>query len=209
MSFPISEVLALALQCAPSVAPETLLSIVKVESGFNALAIGVNGSPQLRIAADTPAAALAQARGLLARGRNIDLGLAQINSANLGWLALSVADALDPCRNLGAAERVLGDGYRRARATGAEPQAALRTALSYYNTGHPRRGFANGYVAKVDRAARAVVPALRATQPTSTLDPAELPSTAAPVATWDVFAKTRRDVFAAPTSIDTPLRTAP
>ncbi|MEI9891358.1 MAG: hypothetical protein WDN45_13185 [Caulobacteraceae bacterium] len=39
-------------------------------------------------------------------------------------------------------------------------QAALKTALSYYNTGHPARGFTNGYVAKVANAADRIVPAI-------------------------------------------------
>lgn len=196
MVFPISEVMALALQCAPTVAPETMLSIIKVESGFNPLAIGVNGAPQVRVRATSKATAAAHAEALIGRGRNIDLGLAQINSANFGWLGMSPASALDPCRNLSAAERILSEGYRRARAKQSDPQAALRTALSYYNTGHARRGFENGYVAKVEDAARRLVPALRA-------GPAALPphpsatdiAPPTPAASWDVFARSEGDVF--------------
>ena len=39
-------------------------------------------------------------------------------------------------------------------------QAALRDALSRYNTGDPESGRTNGYVHKVELAAREVVPAL-------------------------------------------------
>jgi soluble lytic murein transglycosylase-like protein len=37
----------------------------------------------------------------------VDVGLAQVNSSNFGWLGLTMADALDPCRNLAAGARVL------------------------------------------------------------------------------------------------------
>nr|AJW29320.1 Bores hole in peptidoglycan layer allowing type IV secretion complex assembly to occur (VirB1) [Sphingomonas sp. NS2] len=43
----VASLLALAGSCAPSVAPETLISIVHTESRFNTLAIGVN-SPGAR-----------------------------------------------------------------------------------------------------------------------------------------------------------------
>ena len=167
--------LALAQQCAPAVAPETLLSVVQVESGFNALAIGVNGKPRVVVRPQTRSAARAQAAALIQAGRSIDLGLGQINSGNLAWLGLSVDDAFDPCRNLAAADHVLRDGYRRAQAATSDPQVAVRTALSYYNTGHPRRGFDNGYVAKVTQASTRIVPAIAAGSPTRPT-PAAAPS---------------------------------
>jgi soluble lytic murein transglycosylase-like protein len=37
----------------------------------------------------------------------VDVGLAQVNSANFGWLGLTLETALDPCRNLAAGARVL------------------------------------------------------------------------------------------------------
>lgn len=190
MSLSIAATLALAAQCAPNVAPETLLSVVHVESRFNPLAIGVNGGPRVRVSAQTRSKAVAQASALIAAGRNIDLGLAQINSGNLRWLGLTVDAAFDPCANLAAAARVLQDGYRRGAAAEVGAQAALRTAFSYYNTGRPSRGFANGYVAKVVRAAGHVVPAIRAEagdglSPTAA-EAASPPALAPPA--WDVFA---------------------
>lgn len=192
MELTIPAVLALAAQCAPGVAPETLLSIVAVESGFNPLAIGVNGRPRVTVAASFPREAVTRATALIASGRSVDLGLAQINSANLGWLGMSVADAFDPCRNLSAAGRVLQDGFRRSAGSGVGAQAALQTALSYYNTGHPRRGFDNGYVARVLRASARYTPyagPVPSVMP-SALGPAEPIPAAAPVAApapWDVF----------------------
>ena len=74
---------SLAMQCAPMVAPLTMAAIVKTESGFNPLAIGVNGGARLVRQAETVAEAVVTAKWLLERGYNIDLGLGQVNSNNL------------------------------------------------------------------------------------------------------------------------------
>lgn len=141
---------SLLSQCAPDVAPSTMAAIVSVESRGNPYAIGVNRGRQVRQPTST-AEAVAVAKRLLARGANIDLGLGQINSSNLKWLGLSVEAAFDPCSNLAAAARVLTGNYRRAAALGI--QWPLGAALSAYNTGSMQRGYRNGYVAKVYRAA--------------------------------------------------------
>jgi type IV secretion system protein VirB1 len=176
------EVLALAAQCAPAVAPETLLSVVQVESGFDPLAIGVNGKPRVSVKAATPADATAKASALIAARRSVDLGLAQINSKNLGWLGLSVEAAFDPCRNLAAGARVLQAGYDTDGRAGDE-QAALRRSISRYNTGDNQRGFNNGYVAKVVRVAARIAPVI---QPAPESLAAPL-SAAPPPPVWDVF----------------------
>lgn len=193
----LADLQTLAARCAPSIAPATLLAVVKAESGFDPLAIGVNGPGGGPVRSRRPEEAVRRAKALIATGRSVDLGLGQINSRNLGWLGLTVEAAFDPCRNLAAAARVLEDGWRRAGS--AAPQARLRTALSFYNTGHPTRGARNGYVARVVRAAAQVVPALEPVPgaPATTVEaprPAAEPPLAdppAPPATWDVFARAR------------------
>lgn len=142
-------VLALAAQCAPGVAPPTLLAIARTESSLDPLAIGVNGPNTPRGRAGSVAEAVSVAASLVKAGRDLDLGLTQINVRNLPRLGLSLAAAFDPCRNLAAGARVLQDGYARGAAQHGPGQSALRVALSYYNTGHAERGFANGYVARV------------------------------------------------------------
>lgn len=186
MALAIPEVLALATQCAPAVAPETLMAIVQVESRFDPLAIGVNGRPRVTVTARTPREAAARASALIASGRSVDLGLAQINSGNLAWLGLSVEAAFDPCLNLAAAQRVLQDGYARSAPASVGEQPALLTALSYYNTGHPRRGFANGYVARVTAAATRFTPAVLDAAPG--VSATSIPAMAVlPPPAWDVF----------------------
>lgn len=179
-------ILSLAQACAPQVAPQTLAAVAYAESRFDPLAIGVNRGPRPVRRPRDPAEAARTARALIADGANLDLGLAQINSDNLGWLGLSVEEAFDPCRNLTAAGRVLQAGYRPASASPLDRQVALRAALSRYNTGHPERGVRNGYVARVERAA--VRLALSAPGPSPEPEPPPLPEPPPPPA-WDVFAR--------------------
>ncbi len=154
-----------------------------MESGLNPLAIGVNGVDGQQLHPRTEAEAISTATRLISIGRNVDLGLAQINSGNLRKLGLTVADAFNPCRNLAAGARVLKTNFDRAMAATGVEQAAVRTSLSLYNTGDAYRGFRNGYVAKVVAAAGQLVPTI---QP----DPKSSPNviSASPPA-WDVFAR--------------------
>jgi type IV secretion system protein VirB1 len=199
MTLTLAAVLALAQQCAPSVAPETLVSLVHTESRFDPLAIGVNARGVANPHSIDKASAVAAARALISQGYNIDLGLGQINSTNLRRLNLSIEDAFDPCRNLAAAARVLVGNYLNVSRSGGTTEAAIATALSMYNTGNRSRGFGNGYVARVYASSGMVVPALRggaahvgdaprgATQGTPT---PPLPARIAPVAqvAWDTSA---------------------
>jgi type IV secretion system protein VirB1 len=202
MALTLAAALALAAQCAPAVAPETLLSVVQVESRFDPLAIGVNGTPRMPVEPTSVDDAVAKAAALIKAGRNIDLGLAQINSKNLSWLGLSLAEVFEPCTNLRAAARILQDGYGRSDAARVGEQAALATALSYYNTGHPARGFTNGYVAKVASAAERIVPAisgagLAARSETSPSAPAEI------TPPWDVFGEVHQGQRSFVTTVST------
>lgn len=152
----------LAARCAPSVHPHTLAAVVRTESRANPLAIGINTKGvRLPRQPATRAEAVATAKWLMARGYNFDAGLAQINSANFDWLGLGVEDLFDPCLNLRASATVLTDCYQRAAKGQGAGQAALRAALSCYNTGNFQRGMTNGYVARVAAQAGVIVPSLR------------------------------------------------
>lgn len=143
------EVVALVSRCAPQVHPTTMLSLVKVESAFQPFLIGVNTSPRRSISAASAAAAAFTARELIAKGSNIDMGYAQVNSANLARLKLTVEQVFDPCTNIRTGARILTENYVRLRPTVDTDQAALDAALSAYNTGKPVDGLANGYVSAV------------------------------------------------------------
>jgi len=136
-------------ECAPQVAPSTMQAIIRTESGFNPLAININGGAKLARKPRTLHEAAAWSHWLISRGYSVDMGLMQINSNNLRRLGLNAASVFDPCRNLAAGARILTESYRRALREGGTPQSALLKALSAYNTGNFERGFRNGYVAKV------------------------------------------------------------
>ena len=141
--------IALFNECAPMVNKELLMAIVRTESDFRPLAIGINTKGALRQQPKTKAEAASLAKGLIRQGHNIDLGLAQINSANLARLSLTVDDAFDPCKNISAAGHLLQSDFKRALIAGYQGDAALIAGISAYNTGSFTRGIKNGYVKKV------------------------------------------------------------
>jgi len=146
---------ALEENCAPSVHPATMAAIARGESGFNPWAIGINGRVRITRQPLTKSEAVDTAKQLLQMSLSIDLGLAQINSANLERLGLSIEQAFEPCANLRAAETVLRWCYDPAAKRLGGGQQALQAALSCYNTGGYAPGLANGYVQGIYRVAKA------------------------------------------------------
>lgn len=139
----------LVSECAPWVAPQTMAAIVKTESQFKPLAININGKAKLERQPANKEEAVLTAKWLIANNYNIDMGLGQVNSANLIKTNLSVDDAFDPCKNLTAAATILQGNYQLASKRISGEQAALHAAISAYNTGSFTKGFNNGYVQKV------------------------------------------------------------
>lgn len=194
--------LALALQCAPQVAPDTLLAIASHESALRPNIIA-NNSTKERAEGATPAEATEKAAAWIAQGHSVDMGLMQINSLNLSRLGLTVADVFVPCINVQAGARILGDAYLEAGNQEANRATALRMALSAYNTGDFSSGLINGYVAAVEgQAAAFVVPSLagaaqstppalrvRPASPAKPAQPAGSPSTGGD---WNPFGRSDR-----------------
>lgn len=151
LGMPLETLTALIMACAPMVAPETGLKVVRHESGGNPFAIGVNGPYAVRPQPGTKDQAVATAAALLRMPgvKSIDLGLAMINSANLPRLGITMEDAFEPCTNLNAMQRVLLPSYQKWAGVLGQGDSALQAALSEYNTGHPTRGVGNGYVYKI------------------------------------------------------------
>ncbi len=137
----------LAQRCAPSVSLAVLRGLAHTESHFEPLALRDNTRTLTRTPRSV-AEAVSQARHWIAAGDSVDLGLMQINAANLPALGLALPAALDPCRSLSGAAAILRAAYARG-ASVADSQAALLIALSRYNTGRPLAGLLNGYVGKV------------------------------------------------------------
>lgn len=134
------EFLALAEQCAPTVAPQTMAAVVSVESGNNPYAIGVVGA-RLERQPRNSAEAVATARQLEAEGWNFSLGVAQVNRHNLPKYQIDYAQAFNACTNMRVGSKILEECYVRALKATPEPQAALHAALSCYYSGNFTRGF--------------------------------------------------------------------
>ena len=158
MALTLAATLALAAQCAPDVAPDVMLSMMHVESHFDQYAIDINHGPVVRATSLPQAVAIASR--YISAGYSVDLGIAQINSHNLSPLGLTIADAFDPCTSMQAGQRVLLSYYSRALKL-ASGDNAIGLAMSYYNSGSATRGYHNGYVGKVFKAAAYMTPAVR------------------------------------------------
>ncbi|SOO14166.1 lytic transglycosylase domain-containing protein [Xanthomonas citri] len=158
------ELMALAQQCAPNVAPETVVAIARVESSFNPYAIGVVGGALKRQPASL-AEALSTVRELERQGRNFSIGMVQVNRHNLPKYGLTYEQAFEPCQNLRVGGRILQECYARALPAHDTEQLALRAAFSCYYSGNFIRGFRPdragepSYVQKVVAAASAQAPA--------------------------------------------------
>lgn len=146
----VAALIVLAQQCAPEIATEAVVPLVMTESGGDDLAININKGPRVRATSIAEGAALA--RRYIAAGYTVDVGLAQVNSANFARLGVTVEQAFDPCTNLRLASSMLQAGYGLAirHYTGLE---AISATYSLYNTGTLTRGFRNGYVGRVWSAA--------------------------------------------------------
>ena len=182
----------LIVACAPQVAPSTMAAIVRVESAGRPYAININGAQQLQRQPRSAEEATRWASWLVTRGYSVDMGLAQINSGNLGRLGLTPAQLFEPCTNLRAGAKILTDNYIGASRHYGGGQAALQAALSAYNTGNYRSGLANGYVAKVSAAATGTtqepplqkIPAHKPLQQTRTVASPEPGEPRAPAVLW-------------------------
>ena len=129
----------IATSCGSTIDVATLAAVAQAESRFDSAAINDN-TARRRYLGLSDAQATVIASRLVAAGHSVDLGLMQVNSANLRGLGLSVADAFDRCKNIGAGAKVLVEGYHPPVA-GADAQPALYRTLSHYNTGSPQPGF--------------------------------------------------------------------
>jgi type IV secretion system protein VirB1 len=153
MTYDFPAIASLAQRCAPEVATEAIVPLVVTESGGDALAVNINRGPRVR--AGSIAEGAATVRRYMMAGYTVDVGLAQINSANFARLGVTVEQAFEPCTNLRLASAVLQDGYARASRHYAGLDAISAT-YSLYNTGTLTRGLGNGYVGRVWSAAATI-----------------------------------------------------
>ncbi|EDP9048744.1 lytic transglycosylase domain-containing protein [Salmonella enterica subsp. enterica] len=129
--------LALAIQCAPNVHPDTSLDVVRVESGMNPYAIAEiiprseRKSGQRGFISYLPKSkqeALKIVSEIEKRKHRYSVGLMQITSTNFKKLNVTADDLFSPCENLKAYEKIITDCWLRG--------GTLKRALSCYYSGN-------------------------------------------------------------------------
>lgn len=194
---------ALFLQCAPQIAPQTLQTLVGIESDANEFAVAVvDGNVDKQ--PDNITDALNLINHLQKNGKNYSVGLMMINKNNFEKLGLSHKDVFDPCSNIKAGAKIFESCYARAKSEYSnDEQAALRGAFSCYYSDNFTRGFkkefdGKSYVDLVEKEAGKVysVPAIQpnnngsdsASAKESETDIKSVNSTPAPARqAWDVY----------------------
>lgn len=152
--------LAMACHAPPWMLPR-IVATAAIESQDDALAIHENISGE-SFHPSSLATAIAIATALIERGRSVDLGLMQINVANLSRTGLTVATAFDPQANICAGVQITAENER--------------AASCLYNTG--RVACSNAYperiVAAMNKMSHAQPVRARLAAPTASLDPASV-----------------------------------
>ena len=119
--------LTLAMQCAPTIHPDTSHDVARVESGLNPCAIGVVGQKKGLFPSNINDA-LDHIDQLKAKGKNYSVGLMQINQANFSRYGVTAKQLFNPCTNLTVFEKIITDCYLRG--------GTLKRALSCYYSGN-------------------------------------------------------------------------
>jgi type IV secretion system protein VirB1 len=163
-----SQLMQIALLCAPLIHPVTMGAIISVESGGNPFAVSINypqrlaalgwSIPEIAAQPRTAAEATRLVSSLERQGFSTSLGLAQINTEHLREFGISYTQLFDPCTNLKLAERILLRCKQQvdALAMTVAPQQLIARTLSCYNSGSDTLGLHNGYVEAIVTQARAL-----------------------------------------------------
>ena len=136
-------------RCAPEVPAILMRALVRAESAWQPLAIGIDGGRRAVVQPKTLEEAVATATRLSTQGLGFSVGLAQIHATNVRLYGLSWVDAFDPCRNLAVGQKILWNFYHRASASGYAGRAILWAALRGYNSGNVDRAISDDYASRV------------------------------------------------------------
>jgi type IV secretion system protein VirB1 len=132
-----SAFLAVAMQCAATVHPDTALDVAKTESGFNPFAIAEIIPKKERSSGDkgvisylptNKGDALNIVRRIESKKRRYSVGLMQITSTNFSKFNVTAESLFSPCTNLSVFEKIIADCYQRG--------GSLKRALSCYYSGN-------------------------------------------------------------------------
>jgi type IV secretion system protein VirB1 len=154
--------LSLAERCAPGVPSDTLLAIARTESGLSVDALSLNrpqsaarqaGYREAKLVLGSQPKnrdeAIRWMRWFEKHHYTVSIGLMQVNSEMAALASIPPQQLFEPCTNIRVGAQILLAAYTAQASELGEGFAALDKALSLYNSGSPRMGFDNGYVAAV------------------------------------------------------------
>jgi type IV secretion system protein VirB1 len=116
--------IALAMQCAATVHPDTAMDVVRVESGLNPYAIAEiipkeqrikDGKSVITHLPNNKKDALSIVRNIELKKRRYSVGLMQITSTNFDKFNVDAEKLFNPCTNLTVFEKILTDCYTRGK----------------------------------------------------------------------------------------------
>jgi type IV secretion system protein VirB1 len=142
-------IVALLEQCAPQVSSVLMQALVRTESAWQPLSIGMDKAQGEVKQPETLAEAIATAKRLAASGRKFSVGLAQIHVSNVALYGMTWEQAFDACQNLAVGQKILWSFYHRASASGYSGVAAIWAALRGYNSGSVDRAVSDDYANRI------------------------------------------------------------
>lgn len=197
--------LSLFAQCAADVAPETLNTLINVESSRNPYAIAVVYDKSVKdsdkLTFSQPSSedeALRIIDQLTAKKthKSYSVGIMQVNSTNFQKYGITRANMFDACKNISTGAKIFQSCYETAKQNSPQEheQTLLRRAASCYYAGNEIRGYQPDYngTSYIDRINALVanstykVPAIK---PLNTVDEAHQQKIKPPkiISAWDVF----------------------
>lgn len=140
-------------QCASDVAPETLNTLIGVESSRNPYAIAVvydsSVKKEERLKFNQPGSEAEAKKIILAletpptKHKSYSVGLMQVNSSNFKKYGITKENMFNACKNIEAGAEIFKACYAQAQKNNPtrNEQELLRLASSCYYSGNEKRGF--------------------------------------------------------------------
>ncbi|WGM09138.1 lytic transglycosylase domain-containing protein [Arsenophonus nasoniae] len=155
-------------QCAPDVSPETIKTIIQVESGGNPYVVA-NVTDKTSHRFNSEKEAINFIDKLQHQGKKYSAGLMQIYVENFKHYPLTNKTVFNPCQNIKAGAAILKKCFLQAKKGNIDNQTAIRKAMSCYYSGNFTRGFKNekdgkSYVQRIEEKilpSSYVVPAIK------------------------------------------------
>lgn len=129
-------------QCAPDVSPETIKTIIQVESGGNPYVVA-NVTDKTSHRFNSEKEAISFINKLQHQGKKYSAGLMQIYIDNFKFYQLTNKTVFDSCENIKAGTKILKKCFLSAKKGNIDNQKAIRKAMSCYYSGNFTRGFKN------------------------------------------------------------------